>query len=211
MNLKLSSKSVKSSLKHHHNKSKVIAIIGTSSGVGVTHTSILLANFLRRQKLKVAIIEGNPSGHMAKLEKVYEGAKFDPELTDWFSIKQVDYYKSCTLSRLNEVYEKNYDVIVIDIGSDPIAYKDIFKNADYPLVVGHSVDWKQFEHRDLIESHQDLLTNRISWLIPFGGVNDIRMIQKKLGYPCCLVGFSLDPFVKDKIIDQRFRKLLKLR
>lgn len=55
---------------------RIIALTGASSGVGVTHTAIAISHFLERQQFKVAVIEMSPrSQSFARIQQVAQAGK----------------------------------------------------------------------------------------------------------------------------------------
>lgn len=204
-------KSIKSNLQSHPHKPKMIVIAGVAPGVGVTHTAILLGNYLRRLRLKVAIVEGNPSGAFSRLEESFEGSSYEALEGQQFSIKRVDYYKSYSAQTMGEVENTNYDVIIIDVGHQARSFKQVFKLADYPMVVGQSVDWKRYEHKLFLESNKDLLNKRVSWILPFAGSRDLKELRRLVGCPCYQIGYNPDPFIKIAEVDNKLRKVFRVR
>lgn len=188
-------------------RSKVVAAIGVSPGSGVTHSVILMANYLRRQRLKVAVIELSGNRHYERIEKAYEGRGFDPITTDHFKIKQVYYHKNIHKNQLIQLYSANYDVIILDIGNEVSQYIEDFQMADLPVIISHTSDWKREEINAFMIRWHQLLVQQTRWLLPFATAKDVREFTRQQGQKGCALGFIRDPFVKDKLIDAQLQKL----
>lgn len=198
------------SLKRRRNeKGKIIAIAGVVRGVGVTHTTIMLANYLSRERYKVAVVELNPHGHFGKIEKAYEGIHFDSSLTSKFKIKGVVYYKSVTKEQLIRLYQEEYNYIILDIGSDVEAYSEEYRRADLPFIIARTSEWKLDEIEAFRYSQGVLMTNRCQWILPFAKPNEVKELSKKIEMSCMAIGFIGDPFIKSKEIDQQLAKIIK--
>lgn len=206
----MSKTTLKRSLKDLHKgsgRTKVIAVAGVSTGVGVTHTALLLANFLRRYRLKVAFVEMNPSGHLARIEKAYEGMGFDTATTTNFVVKQVTYHKNRVQNQLPALYQQNYDVVIVDLGSDFHQHAETFQLADYPLMVGQLTDWKRPDIDGFIIRYNQWLSDRTRWVLPFASPRDVKEFSRRQDSLCLALPFTGDPFASNKTIHQQLAKL----
>ena len=67
---------------------KRIALLGIKSGVGVTHTGILMGEFLKEKMgAKVAFVEKNYHGDVERLGTMVYGSS-----EDMFTFRGIDYY-----------------------------------------------------------------------------------------------------------------------
>lgn len=72
---------------------RVIALTGASSGVGVTHTAIAISHYLERQNFKVAVIEMSPrSQSFARIQQIAQAGKPVPAGRQ-FAVDGVHYWK----------------------------------------------------------------------------------------------------------------------
>jgi len=190
-------------------RSKVIAIAGVQSGVGVTHSAILIANFLRRQRLKVAIVELNGSRHLERIEQAYEGLGFDGVSTEDFKIKGVTYFKHCQKNQLIERYKLNYDVIILDMGQSLCDYGEDFQMADLPILIGQTAEWKREELTEFLIRWQLWIGLRTRWLLPFATEKEVKEFSQGSDQKAYGLGYIHDPFLKSKTIDQVLEKLFR--
>ena len=202
-------KKVSAVLQKNNGRSRIIAVAGVSPGVGTTHSVLLLANYLRRQRLKVGVVELGNKGHLEQIEKAYEGMGFEPGASDSFKIKQVTYHKQVTGGGLMSLYKASFDVLILDIGSDLNTYGDDFQMADLSLVIGQTTDWKQQEISTFLIGWNHLLGPRSKWLLPFADEEEVRTFSRQHGQRGQCLGYCHDPFVKDKTIDRQLASLLQ--
>ena len=93
----------------------MIGIAGSNVGVGCTHFSIMLANYLTGYlRRKAILLEFNESGDFERLEQVCTGqtGRKNP-----YRILDADYYKHAGPENIKEVLLEGYDDILIDFGS----------------------------------------------------------------------------------------------
>lgn len=190
-------------------RSKVIAVAGVHTGVGVTHSVILIANYLRRQKLKVAVVEINGCRHLERIERAYEGMGFDGMTTETFKIKQVTYYKNIHKNQLIELYKLNYDVIILDMGQRLSDHAEDYQMADVPILIGQTVDWKREELTEFLIKWQQWIGERTRWLMPFATEGEVKEFRRNHDQKAFRLNFIHDPFVKSKVIDQQIEKLFR--
>lgn len=188
-------------LRKNNGRSYTVAVMGVSSGVGVTHSVLYLANYLRRCRLKVAVVELNQQHHFREIEGAYEGIGFNPASTESFRIKGVHYYKSMSRESMLSLYQQGYDVILLDIGWRMAALIDDIQLADLPLVVARMSDWKRHEIDAFIAKYGHVLPKRSQWLLVHGDLKDKKAFENHHHYKShCLVNAS-DPFAKDRTYD----------
>jgi hypothetical protein len=89
----------------------IIAVAGTSRGVGCTHTAIAIANYIARNGHKVALIEKNSNRHFAQL---YDMNYDRGLLNTFFSIDGVDYYPN-NYKDLASILSAGYKYIIMDL------------------------------------------------------------------------------------------------
>lgn len=207
MKSKISLKNKLTVLRKGKGRSNVVAVVGVASGVGVTHSVISMANALRRQRLKVAVVELSGNRHFEALEVAFEGRGFNGSLTEDFVIKGVTYYKQAQRQRLLEVCQLNYDVVLLDIGTNIQVYLEDFRMADHQIVVARLIDWKLQEIYAFSIRNSQWLNERTKWLLPFASKRDVKGLVNE-GYKRS-VGFDYlrDPFVRSVAIDNQVIQL----
>jgi len=155
----------------------------------------------------VAIVEMNGSRHCESIEKAYEGMGFDPASTREFQIKGVTYYKGYGRKQLHELYQKPYDLVLLDLGEDLHTFSEIFRMADYQVVVGRLTDWKEQEVSDFAIRFNQVMGERTRWFMPFALPKEVKRFKKKYGYKAYLLDFSRDPFTNNSVISQQLIQL----
>ena len=94
---------------------QITGIVGVSRGVGTTHLSLLLANYLQGVcARKTAVLEWNSHGDFRRFGKMCTGQSGEQ---DCFQIQKVDYYPQSEGSRLMKCEEEGYQEIVVDFGT----------------------------------------------------------------------------------------------
>lgn len=209
MKRKVLQKSTLKNWRTSNGRSKIIAVAGVHSGVGVTHSVLLIANYLRRQKLKVAVVELNGSRHLTRIEQAYEGIGFDSMTTETFKIKQVTYFKNIHKNQLIELYKLNYEVIILDMGVGLSDYAEDYQMADLSLSIGQTSDWKRDELTEFFIGRQQWIGQRTRWLLPFATKGEVKEFSRNHEQKAYGLDFIHDPFVKSKVIDQQLEKLFR--
>lgn len=117
----------------------LIGIIGAGSGVGCTHNSIVLANFLRKKGFMVALAEINSSGAFKKIQDAYDLQMFDDR---YFSMAGIDYYPGTTSDSLGNVLGKSYNFIICDFGTYENAERVLFGKCDIRIIIAGTKPWE---------------------------------------------------------------------
>ena len=91
---------------------KDIAVFGAERGNGVTHTCLMLADSVRRD-YKVAILELNPTKHMANLAK--ELGQEDG--SGRMNLYGIDVYYGMNYQKFATNYRPQYQIVIIDFGT----------------------------------------------------------------------------------------------
>lgn len=157
---------VKNEIKQVVNK-VMIGIAGSQERIGVTNSSIVLANYLRKKGFTVALAEYSAksmrllskqneilnTNEEKEVEEMYKTdfekirILYNEELFEstYFSMNGIDYYPKCDDNLLSQVIGKSYNFIIIDFGSfeecDRITYS---KCAERIMISGASA-WELAE------------------------------------------------------------------
>lgn len=91
---------------------KDIAVFGAERGNGVTHTCLMLADSVRRD-YKVAMLELNPTRHMANLAK--ELGQEDG--SGRMNLYGIDVYYGMSYQKFATNYRPQYQIVIIDFGT----------------------------------------------------------------------------------------------
>lgn len=194
--------------------SPVIAVMGTTQGVGVTHFSISLANYLAKKGNSVAVVECNESDDFKYIELSYEGIKNEVNSlnTVKFEIDGVDYYKSEHEEfDLVSLLSAEYNFIILDIGLyDTTQYFEEFLRSNIQVVVGSSIEWKQ---RHLIKFMKDTIDydHQSKWkvVLPLADNQSKADIKSDLKREnIYAMPYQSDPFSKSEIDNAIFDELM---
>ncbi len=141
-------------------KLKVIGILGSSKGEGVTTLAIAMANYLAEiMYVKTAILEGGLSNDFELMVK----GNCIAEQDTCFFIGKVDYYYGMDTSLFFATYANEYEYIIIDFGSDFKKFKDNISILKHKIVLGSALPYKYMYHDKLMKNlsiftvHQEVL------------------------------------------------------
>ena len=107
---------------------RMIGIAGSNTGVGCTHFSIMLTNYLAGYlRRKAILLEFNESGDLEKLEYVCTGQMGQKNP---YRVLDADYYKYAGPEAVKEVLQRGYDDILIDFGSVKDGANELYWRCD---------------------------------------------------------------------------------
>ncbi|MGG4132462.1 hypothetical protein ABEW19_29855 [Paenibacillus illinoisensis] len=190
----------------------IIAITGVEKGVGCTHTSLLIANYLAKQKFSVALVEANESNEYKEIESSYEGVDSDLLISSSFYINGVHFYKNQKNIDVIPLLSGEYAYIVLDLGNyvETESYNE-FLRANIQIVVGSSRDWKQHKIDEFIDSQIHLDQSNWRICLPLSDKQDVKDLKKKLSRrQLYTVPYFPDPFDSSEAIEDFMEKMLKI-
>lgn len=130
---------------------ELFGIAGSGRGVGVTHFSILLANYLTGVKnKKTAVLEWNQNGDFERIEKITFKKSATRRVSQTFKILEVSYIKQAGTKELLECINHGFDTVVIDFGSDFKNNREEFLRCDRKILMGSYSEWRVGAFTDLI-------------------------------------------------------------
>lgn len=184
-------------VKRNHNSDSfgmtVIGILGIRAGVGTTHFTIALANYLAEKKhKKVAVIE--MSGN-ADIQHLYE-ERFttQAEVPDtFFPLFGVDYYYGGNAD-LGRIRNRHYDFCVLDLGHNIAVSSVELLRCSRKVIIADSAVWHMADHA-YIKKLEEMVEYWESWylLLNFSLHDDIRRWRDAPMRILCS-DFSPDPF-----------------
>lgn len=188
-------------------KSKtIIGIIGTHQGVGVTHTSIMLANYFRGVLgYKTALLEMNMHHDMECIERMYE-EDIEYLTEEPFQIRKVMYYKCVKERDLADIFNEDFDFYICDYGFDLKRGRNEFLRCDRKIVVGSLADWKReklYNFADKWNGVKGLKT--WNYLAVFGEEKQAAMVRKLLKIPLKIMPYNPNPYILLDEVIQIFR------
>lgn len=169
-----------------------IFVAGIEFGVGATHFSILLANY-RANLLKenVALVDFNKDN-----DYMYLGEALGSVCGESVFVKdRVSYYPGATTDTLEEVFLKDYDAIIIDVGDSYMKYKVEAGLCDFRYLIISSTIWKNVEFYKEYEKYFSKYKNS-EWrfLYSFGSFAKIKELESKINKNIFKIPFVETPF-----------------
>lgn len=122
-------------------KLQTFAICGVDHGLGATHLSFALANYLcSKCRYRTAYVEMNGQDELLNLSDRSDDTSF--------RYMEVDMYPTALWEDLPHIMRGGYERIVIDMGVLDEQNRFSFLRADRPLLIGSASPWKrpQLEH-----------------------------------------------------------------
>ncbi|MET3941334.1 serine/threonine protein kinase [Paenibacillus sp. PvP094] len=189
---------------------RVIALTGASSGVGVTHTAIAISHYLERQQFKVAVIEMSPrSQSFARIQQVAQAGK--PLSTGrQFAVDGVHYWKQSGRADILSLLGGSYQFIVMDLGSGQDQNRlEEFLRADLPIVVGSGAEWKQAEINAFVRSHHRYPRDKWIYCLPLAATDAVQRVRRTLNTSSVYgLPLHIDPFDRDSQTDKVLAHIL---
>lgn len=165
-------------------RSYVIAVMGSMSGVGVTHTSIALAHALSGHSGRVAIVEMDPkSTAFQRLARIEEGRDTGSRGGGQgrLRIKGVDYIRAPSRMELLDLISGTYEFVIADLGSS--RRKELmeeFSRADLSLFIVPAAKWR---HEDLMLLQESVIAAKRNLVccVPMAAPIAVKHIRKMMG------------------------------
>lgn len=178
----------------------LVSVAGTQPRTGVTHNSIILANFLRKKGYRVALVEMNPSGHFKEIQEAYEEQVFEGK---YFSIDGVDYYAAGDPDKLSSIMGKSYNFIVCDFGVYNQCDRVTYNKAAFCFIISGSQSWETCQMNSVFRLSSEEALKRFHFFFLFAsaqiqpalregmaGLGDVHFLQTQL-----------DPFTSSAFAD----------
>ena len=189
---------------------RVIALTGASSGVGVTHTAIAISHYLERQQFKVAVIEMSPrSQSFARIQQVAQAGK-PLSAGRQFAVDGVHYWKQSGRADILSLLGGSYQFIVMDLGSGQDQNRlEEFLRADLPIVVGSGAEWKQAEINAFVRSHHRYPRDKWIYCLPLAATDAVQRVRRTLNTSSVYgLPLHIDPFDRDPQTDKVLAHIL---
>lgn len=174
----------------------IIGIIGTHIGVGSTHFSILLSNYMSEcLGKKTACLECFPQNELKYMEEAYDLDGKATSLNDSFSLYKVHYFKNVKEERIAEIMGYGYDCLVLDLGIDLWKKKNEFIRCDKKIVISNLAIWKYKGLENFVARAGEIGINK-DWEygINFGTRKITRDISRQYKMPMFYIPHEPDPF-----------------
>ncbi len=156
---------------------KKVALLGTRTGVGVTHTGILLAEFLKEKMgARVAFLEMNHYRHIEQIEKEIFGYS-----RSFFSFRGVDYYKEVESVKLEQIIQNSYEYLILDFGIPKKKEQKAIEQCDEKIIIGTLNLWEWQAYFQAVHHFKKLLPKEnIKYVISFGNQKMAGRMEKIL-------------------------------
>lgn len=180
-------------------------LIGTSRGSGVTHLTVLMANYIVGVRHETcAVLEWNDHGDFERLERIVKGKVSQ---SPCFTVFHADYYKAAGARELLGCAQNGYEQILIDFGCGFRTQKIEFLRCGKKYVIGALTEWQ-------IEGFQEFChemkgeAGYKSWRYgaAFGSEMTRRELKKRLSLPIERIPLSVDPFALNRAMMAYFEK-----
>lgn len=129
---------VKQEIKQTVNK-VLVGIAGSEKRIGVTHNSIILANYLRKRGFMVALAEYGQRKAFCSIQEFFEEKLLD---NMYFTMNGVDYYADVNADRLGSILGKSYNFVLVDFGMFEECDRITFNKCNVRIIVTGSKPWE---------------------------------------------------------------------
>ena len=204
-------KSVKQSLGQ---ETAVIGIMGLGRGVGTTHLSIMLGNYLANGLGKtVALLELNKNHTYMQITQIKhikctEHAKSGTK--SCFRLNGMDFYESISSEDIPQIMAANYNYVILDVSANYLLGKNEFLRSHKKFVVGSLSKWKAHEYLNYFEKIQlEKGTAACRYLALTKDVEIFKIIKKKYNTEIAKIPFEENPFYLDGSHMEWINKILK--
>jgi hypothetical protein len=184
--------------KEIHPQSKiVIGVVGTHSGIGVTHLCLMLAWYYSQGiGFNTAYIECYPKNEIKNLKELYNGKsneRYEDEPS--FILNGITFYEHAKGSVISDVYNDNFQCIILDMGTDILKRKSEFLRCNQKIVMSSLSPWK-LEGLEKFIKHTENMKSIHQWiyLVPYGQYKLKQTKLLKLPGKVYGVPYEPDPF-----------------
>lgn len=189
---------------------EVIGLIGTHHGVGVTHTGMLLA-FYYGEVLgkKTAILECNQHRDMHLIQSAYE---WNQSEAGSFSFHRITCYQEVKTSQITQIFGDDYEVIIMDFGTDLTSNMEELLRCTTKIVIGGSSEWDIPKLKDFI-SKTEKLHGSEHWLycLPRCSERTVNVLRREVKRRIWAVPEAQEPTRPNYNVKQFFKQILNAK
>lgn len=173
--------------KGEKNGPEKIALIGTRTGVGVTHTGILIAEFLKeRTGTRVAFVEKNHHGDVERLGNAIYGHSDGK-----FTFHGIDYYSFLKKEEEMLLNEKVYDYLILDFGTLRKRNQEEIKQCGKKVIIGTISYWEWQEYLQAVQYFKSCFADAAEkYVVTLGQQYFIARMGKMLRQKIYFLGFQ---------------------
>lgn len=162
---------------HHELKktvnNRMVGIAGSEGNIGVTHNSIVLANYLRKKGFMVALLEMNGSGDYEQIRDGYEEKLFEG---GYFTLNGIDFYPGCTEEKLLEILSHSYNFLILDFGVFARCDRVTYERCEDKYIITGSKPWEMKQMEALFELVPEDLLKKYMFCFNFTSKQDEKLI-----------------------------------
>ncbi|QUL52448.1 serine/threonine protein kinase [Paenibacillus tritici] len=177
----------------------VVAVMGVSSGLGTTHTSLAVSSCLSQSGL-TAWVDCSPDSQVFNRMKEMADTPECGSVQDMperpFTWNHVDFWKLAPADGLPQRPDQSYSFIVLDLGTGGgEGALDVFTGSTVPLLIASGADWRLADLLHWLRRRG--LVPRPEWRIglPLAGEHNAALLASALGSGgVCPLPLQQDPF-----------------
>lgn len=185
----------------------MIGIAGSSERIGVTHNTVVLANYLRTRGYMIAVAEYNDTNAYQSIRESFDAKYLD---NSYFTIAGVDYYPEVNTDRIGSILGKSYNFILIDFGSFESCDRVTFNKSDIRIIIAGSKPWEVNRVNTIFELTAKDTLMQYHFCFNFTAQKDQKDIRESMGELSSVhfLKYTEDPFENhdftdaDKILTQ---------
>jgi hypothetical protein len=133
----------------------VIGVMAADRGLGATHLSIALANFMAEQwGFRTACVERSSYPAWKNLYEDVYSRKWDAE-QPYFDFNRVTYFPCVQPKQMADVLDTGYTCYVLDLGSDFKENREEFIRADKMVLIGSCSRWRRAQWERFLREHME--------------------------------------------------------
>lgn len=183
----------------------VIAVVGTMSRIGTTHTAISIAKFLMDNRHGVAVVEMHNSFTFDCIKNAYDNVV---EKKNMFSLAGIDFYPFDPAMSVSDLTLDDYSYIILDMGVYSKCNIAEFKRAQERIIVSGVKDWELNELEELIESDDKNFKNR--YYFTFSNNAMFELVKSSMNsLPCFQAPYNPQPFEDSEECSKVFAGMLR--
>ena len=155
---------------------KTVYLVGAGPGAGVTHTGILLAEYLEeRRGARTLFLEVNSHKDICCVKK---------------EILSAD-YRCLQDENWEEQQIEGYDYVVADLGTDIRFWQKGLSNQAIGILIGNGAPWRQERFFRAVQGVKSQRTE-FTWrgLLSLGSEKEAKSLTRKLGIPIYALGWQ---------------------
>lgn len=170
----------------------LIGIAGTSHRVGTSHHSIVVANYLKQQGHKVALLECSESPILNSYKEFFK-QEGEEEEEGIFEYKNVTYYPKFPLEDIRMIFN-HYNIIIIDFGTLKEEILNDFLRCMKRVIVTGSQPY-ELEYTDMILDLDENVLHDLNFVFQDANKELKKIIKENMdGENVYFTPLNIDPF-----------------